>query len=179
VLQSPTSNLETQMKRVTGIGGTFFQATDPVALRAWYQRHLGIDVQEWGGAVFTWSDEAGNRTEGTTVWSISATESDYFAPSTSTFMISIESRTWLRCFRCFEKKGTTSSTRRTTPSTESSAGSRACKEARSSCGSRRPVNELGTQRRRAAAIAVRAQGDACTFARADLHGLAASVGGPC
>lgn len=75
------------MKRVTGIGSIFFQAMDPVALRAWYQRHLGIDVQEWGGAVFTWSDEAGNPTEGTTVWSISATESDYFAPSTSTFMI--------------------------------------------------------------------------------------------
>jgi len=36
------------MKRVTGIGGIFFQAKDPVALRAWYQVHLGIDVQEWG-----------------------------------------------------------------------------------------------------------------------------------
>jgi hypothetical protein len=43
------------MKRVTGIGGIFFQARDPVALRAWYQRHLGLDVLEWGGAVFTWS----------------------------------------------------------------------------------------------------------------------------
>ena len=38
------------MKRVTGIGGIFFKAKDPVALRAWYQRHLGIDVQPWGGA---------------------------------------------------------------------------------------------------------------------------------
>ena len=75
------------MKRVTGIGGIFFQAKDPVALRVWYQRHLGIDVQEWGGAVFTWSDEAGTPTQGTTVWSISAPDSDYFAPSTSTFMI--------------------------------------------------------------------------------------------
>jgi hypothetical protein len=27
------------MKRVTGIGGIFFKARDPVALRAWYQRH--------------------------------------------------------------------------------------------------------------------------------------------
>lgn len=32
------------MKRVTGIGGIFFSACDPVALRAWYQRHLSIDV---------------------------------------------------------------------------------------------------------------------------------------
>jgi predicted enzyme related to lactoylglutathione lyase len=75
------------MKRVTGIGGIFFQARDPVALRAWYRRHLGIDVQEWGGAVFTWSDAAGTPTQGTTVWSINAPDSDYFAPSTSTFMI--------------------------------------------------------------------------------------------
>ena len=31
------------MKRVTGIGGIFFSAKDQQALRAWYQRHLGID----------------------------------------------------------------------------------------------------------------------------------------
>ncbi len=41
------------MKRVTGIGGIFFNASDPVALRAWYKRHLGIDVQDWGGTAFT------------------------------------------------------------------------------------------------------------------------------
>jgi transposase InsO family protein len=34
------------MKRVTGIGGIFFTAKDPVALRAWYQKHLGIDIAE-------------------------------------------------------------------------------------------------------------------------------------
>ena len=32
------------MKRVTGIGGIFFSAKDPVALRAWYKQHLGIDA---------------------------------------------------------------------------------------------------------------------------------------
>src|SRR5207253_2351597 len=51
---------EAQMKRVTGIGGIFFNANDPVALRAWYKQHLGIDVQEWGGTAFTWADAAGN-----------------------------------------------------------------------------------------------------------------------
>ena len=50
------------MKRVTGIGGIFFKAKDPVALRAWYQKHLGIDVQEWGGAAFRWTDSEGNPT---------------------------------------------------------------------------------------------------------------------
>lgn len=75
------------MKRVTGIGGIFFHAKDPVALRAWYQRHLGIDVQEWGGAAFTWTDAAGNPTGGMTVWSISAADSDHFAPGKSPFMV--------------------------------------------------------------------------------------------
>jgi hypothetical protein len=37
------------MTRVTGIGGIFFKSKDPVALRTWYQAHLGIDVQDWGG----------------------------------------------------------------------------------------------------------------------------------
>ena len=75
------------MKRVTGIGGIFFNATDPVALRAWYQQHLGIDVQEWGGTVFAWTDGAGNPTNGSTVWSIGAAESVQFAPSNATFMV--------------------------------------------------------------------------------------------
>ena len=39
------------MHRVTGIGGIFFKAKDAPALHAWYKRHLGIDVQEWGGTV--------------------------------------------------------------------------------------------------------------------------------
>ena len=75
------------MRRVTGIGGIFFKAKDPAALRAWYKRHLGIDVQEWGGAAFTWTDDAGNPAKGTTVWSVSDTAEDCFAPSASSFMV--------------------------------------------------------------------------------------------
>jgi len=78
---------EAQMKRVTGIGGIFFNAKDPDALRAWYKTHLGIDVQEWGGAAFRWTDEAGKPTTGTTIWSIGSADGDYFAPSKSSFMI--------------------------------------------------------------------------------------------
>jgi predicted enzyme related to lactoylglutathione lyase len=74
------------MKRVTGIGGIFFQASDPESLRAWYHEHLGIDVQEWGGAAFTWTDDAGNATKGTTIWSIGS-DNSYYAPSKATFMI--------------------------------------------------------------------------------------------
>ena len=58
------------MKRVTGIGGIFFKAKDAPALQAWYKRHLGIDVQEWGGTAFTWAHPDGKPTGGTTVWSV-------------------------------------------------------------------------------------------------------------
>jgi predicted enzyme related to lactoylglutathione lyase len=75
------------MKRVTGIGGIFFNASDPVALRAWYAKHLGIDVQAWGGAAFTWEDAAGNPMKGTTIWSIGPAGGAHFAPSTAPFML--------------------------------------------------------------------------------------------
>jgi predicted enzyme related to lactoylglutathione lyase len=75
------------MDRVTGIGGIFFKARDPRALQAWYQRHLGIDVQEWGGAVFRWADAEGEPVGGTTIWSIGPAEGDAFAPSAAAFMV--------------------------------------------------------------------------------------------
>jgi predicted enzyme related to lactoylglutathione lyase len=75
------------MKRVTGIGGVFFHARDPAALRAWYKRHLGIDVQDWGGAAFNWTDGEGNPVNGTTAWQISDAGGTHFAPSTASFMV--------------------------------------------------------------------------------------------
>jgi predicted enzyme related to lactoylglutathione lyase len=75
------------MKRVTGIGGIFFHAKDPAALRAWYKKHLGIDVQEWGGTAFSWADGEGNPIKGTTVWSIGAADGEGFGPAKSPFMI--------------------------------------------------------------------------------------------
>ena len=75
------------MKRVTGIGGIFFKARDPQALGAWYRKHLGIDVQAWGGAAFSWTDADGQPTTGTTIWSVGAADGDQFAPSAAPFMI--------------------------------------------------------------------------------------------
>lgn len=73
------------LTRVTGIGGIFFKARDAAALRAWYQRHLGIDVQAWGGTGFPWGTQGGS-----TVWSIAANTTDTtdsFAPSSAAFMV--------------------------------------------------------------------------------------------
>lgn len=75
------------MKRVTGIGGIFFKARDPAAMWAWYKKHLGIDVQAWGGAAFRWTDDTGQPVGGTTIWNVGSADGDYFAPSTAPFMI--------------------------------------------------------------------------------------------
>ncbi len=75
------------MKRVTGIGGIFIKARDPVALREWYRRHLGIPVEDWGGTAFRWRGPDNPSGEGTTVWSVFEDDSGYFAPSTARFMV--------------------------------------------------------------------------------------------
>jgi predicted enzyme related to lactoylglutathione lyase len=75
------------MNRVTGIGGIFFEAEDPTAMQAWYKRHLGIDVQDWGGAAFSWADADGKPVGGTTVWSIAPADAGSFAPGTASFMV--------------------------------------------------------------------------------------------
>lgn len=73
--------------RVTGIGGIFFKSKDPKALAAWYQRHLGIPLEDWGGAVFSWKGPQNPDGVGTTVWSPFKADTTYFAPSEASFMV--------------------------------------------------------------------------------------------
>jgi len=73
------------MSRVTGIGGIFLKAKDPATLRAWYKKHLGIDVQAWGGTSFRWVDGSGHPTAGKTAWFVG--DGKNFAPSTASFMV--------------------------------------------------------------------------------------------
>ncbi len=46
------------MARVTGVGGIFFKTKgDRAALAAWYQKHLGMKLEEWGGVILRWPDD--------------------------------------------------------------------------------------------------------------------------
>ena len=75
------------MARVTGIGGVFFKSTnDNKALVAWYQKHLGITLEPWGGVVFRWPDDTAED-KGLTVWTVAKHDTQWFAPSDSPFMI--------------------------------------------------------------------------------------------
>lgn len=70
------------MAKVLGIGGVFFKAADPAAVRDWYARVLGMDVNEWGCTFET----SGPTTQ---QWSVHSATTDYYDPSTQPFMINL------------------------------------------------------------------------------------------
>ena len=75
------------MAKVTGIGGVFLKCRgDRAALASWYQKHLGMPLEEWGGAVLKWPDDKAED-QGLTVWHLADNDSNWFSPSDSSFMI--------------------------------------------------------------------------------------------
>lgn len=75
------------MAKVTGIGGVFFKSTgDSAALAAWYRKHLGLPLEDWGGAILRWPDDKAED-QGLTVWHVAKPDTKWFSPSQSSFMI--------------------------------------------------------------------------------------------
>ncbi|HET6512611.1 MAG TPA: VOC family protein [Candidatus Kapabacteria bacterium] len=75
------------MAKVTGIGGVFFKSKgDHKALAEWYEKHLGIKREEWGGSVLRWEEDSADD-KGLTVWSTAKSDTKWFSPSGSSFMI--------------------------------------------------------------------------------------------
>lgn len=71
------------MKRATGIGGIFFKARDPKALGEWYRDHLGVPLQPWGGAKFSWQSPENPQGVGSTAWTLFEEGSSYFGAGAS------------------------------------------------------------------------------------------------
>jgi predicted enzyme related to lactoylglutathione lyase len=74
------------VERVLGLGGVFFRARDPERLRAWYAEHLGVELEDYGGALFR--AEEGDAT----VWSIFPADTDYFGPGDRELMLNYRVR---------------------------------------------------------------------------------------
>ena len=75
------------MAKITGIGGVFFKSkNESAALAAWYQKHLGLNLESFGGAILRWPDDKAED-KGLTVWSVAGKDSKWFSPSESSFMI--------------------------------------------------------------------------------------------
>ena len=70
------------MEKVTGIGGMFFRATDPKALSAWYEQHLGVvKVGE------NYGDDSWWQEEGPTVFAPFEKNTEYFGRTQQMWMI--------------------------------------------------------------------------------------------
>lgn len=72
------------MARITGVGGIFFKSPDPKKLSAWYRDMLGLELQDWGGALLS-TTAPGHPPF--VVWTPFAADTKYFEPSTREFMI--------------------------------------------------------------------------------------------
>lgn len=72
------------MKKVIGLGGIFIKCRDVEQTRAWYTKHLGIHLEDWG-AQFTFSEDPNPKAYA--AFSFFRRNSDYFAPSDAPFMI--------------------------------------------------------------------------------------------
>ncbi len=75
------------MERVTGIGGFFFRARDPEALKAWYQQHLGVVQGGEGNEDEPWRQEAGP-----TAFQPFPADTDYFGRPEQTWMLNLRVR---------------------------------------------------------------------------------------
>lgn len=70
------------MEKVTGIGGVFFRARDPVALAFWYRQNLGINLVPENYEQTPWEQEAGP-----TAFAPFAEDTDYFGKPEQQWMV--------------------------------------------------------------------------------------------
>lgn len=91
-------------KRVSGLGGVFFKCDDPEKVKAWYTRHLGFTVDEYGGA-FQWIQAEDPSKSGYTAWSPFSKSSDYFKPSEKEFMFNYRVENLEELLKILEKEG--------------------------------------------------------------------------
>lgn len=75
---------------VLGIGGLFVKSADPDASMAWYRDVLGIQLDEHGGITFSHGEAAARFGDGArSIFARFKAGTDYFKPSTQTFMINL------------------------------------------------------------------------------------------
>jgi hypothetical protein len=124
------------MARITGIGGVLPQVQgDSDALAAWYQKHLGMQLESWGGAILRWPDDKAED-KGLTVWNLASRDSEWFSPSESAFMINYRVDDLDELIAQLKAADVTVVAARSRTRTASSPGSWIRTATRSSCGNR-------------------------------------------
>lgn len=85
-ISNPSFQKHQKMKRVTSIGGIFFKCKNPVAIKEWYAKHLGLNTDEYGTS-FEWRQAEDSSRRGFTQWSPFKQSTKYFEPSEKEYMI--------------------------------------------------------------------------------------------
>ncbi len=83
---SDFSSASVHKRKAVGLGGIFFKSENPKKLKEWYQRHLGLNTDEYG-TQFEWRYATDSSTKGSTLWAPFNKTTKYFGPSTKEFMI--------------------------------------------------------------------------------------------
>lgn len=94
------------MKKVTGIGGIFFKCQDPGKLKEWYDKHLGLNTNDYG-ATFHWYEGSDSTKKAQTQWSPFKETTKYFEPSTKEFMINYRVENLAALVEELKKEGVT------------------------------------------------------------------------
>ena len=71
--------------KVTGVGGVFFKCNDPDAVKEWYGKNLGFDIDAYGSS-FRFKKMEDPTKNGYLQWSPFKQNTDYFDPSEKEFM---------------------------------------------------------------------------------------------
>lgn len=90
--------------RVTGLGGFFFKTKDPNAIKQWYNKHLGLNTDQYG-CTFWWKDKEGQ--DCTTQWSPMKDDTNYFKPSKSPFMMNFRVENLEELLKVLRQEGVT------------------------------------------------------------------------
>ncbi|HAQ62186.1 TPA: hypothetical protein DCR49_09380 [Candidatus Delongbacteria bacterium] len=97
---------ENLIKKVAGIGGIFFKSSDPVKLKEWYHKHLGLNTDDYGTNFE--SRDADQPSKKTYLqWSPFTDKTKYFEPSDKQFMINYRVENLVSLVEEFKKDGVT------------------------------------------------------------------------
>lgn len=85
--KSEISNLT---PKVVGIGGIFFYSDDPKATNDWYNKNLGVEINDWASSSFESRDIKNPDKVNALQWKAFKSGDAYFAPSKKEFMINYQ-----------------------------------------------------------------------------------------
>ncbi len=86
-MESPNNPDNLAHPKVTGIGGIFFFSENPSAIKEWYAKNLGLEINAWGACSFESRVLDKPEEVQSLQWSPFKKNDPSFAPSTKEFMI--------------------------------------------------------------------------------------------